>query len=261
MKRTINFTGRLSIFHDDARISLFEASGSDATFEAQLDLAEYGLPGHAEIFIEAYRQTTWMRFAWGTVANMQPCSDRRLREFRSTDEIHFRVKVIDPARQGQLLAEADQIHPRDPDDQEADRVPLLPVKPEDLGEEPWRVEFDSPATRLLVNSAFGDVHAIALSPAFRTLVYPAVLRIVLHRILCDREPDGTLPGPVEADEWQSRWILFCTRLPGVDAAADPFEADDLEVRMRWIDDVARAFCRRHRLRDAFASVHSGGASS
>lgn len=258
MKRTLNYTGRKTIYQDDARISVQSEPDGAFSFHADLDLSEYQLPGEASVYIEAYRQTTWMRFPWGTVAEPEPAQDRRLSDFNSPEEVLFRVKVVADAPHGQLIAEADRIRPRDPGDDDADRVPLLPVKPEDLGEEAWKVEIDGGVTRLLINSAFGDVHAVALAPEFRTLVYPAALRTVLRQALCERGTDGDLPSAGEPDEWQMRWVRFCQHLPGIGAGSDPFELGGAEEREQWIDECVRAFCRRQKLREVFPALGAGG---
>lgn len=258
MKRTINYTGRRPIYHEDVRIVLIPSPCGTFSFDVGLDLSEYALPRDGGVFVEAYRQTTWRRFPWGTVGELKPPSDRLLRDFESPEDIRFRVKVIGGSPRAQLLAEADQIRPRDPGDDEAGRIPLLPVKPEDLGEEAWRVELDGTTARLLVNSSFGDVHSTARSPEFLALVYPAALRVILQRVLCERESDGELPSRGEPDDWQARWIRFCQQLPGVGSTADPFESTDVEQREQWIDEAVRAFCRRQRLRDVLLSLGTGG---
>lgn len=258
MKRTLNYTGRKAINHDDARISLRTQPGGQTSFDAQLSLAEYELPPEAPVFIEAYRQTTWMRFPWGTAGDIQPPDTRNLSEFETPDEILFRVKVVSRQVQGRLIAEADCIRPCDPGDDDEARIPLLPVKPQDLGDEAWKVEFQSPVTRLLVNVSFGDVHSVARSPEFRALVYPAALRTILDRALCERYANGDLPSAGEPEEWQNRWIRFCKRLPGMDADLDPFDLEEVEQRQDWIDESVRAFCRREGLRDSLAGICRGG---
>lgn len=258
MKRTINFTERTTIFHEDARISLARHSDGACTFDASLNLSEYGLPYDANLYIEAYRQTRWMRFAWGTVGEPLAAADRVLREFDSPDDILFRVKVVAKEPPGRLVAEADRISPSAPGAGTDMRAPLLPVKAEDLGEEIWKVEIESPSTRLLVNRSLGDVHSVALSPHFRAYVYPAALRLILMEALCDRTADGELPTAGEPDEWQSKWLRFCQHLPGIGDAIDPFSLEDREERVRWIDGAVRAFCRRLCLRDQFGALSREG---
>ena len=99
-----------------------------------------------------------MRFDFGTVGVLRPPLDRRLTEFDSVEGVLFRVKVIASSEpRGLLIAEADQIRPRQAKDEEDQRVPLLPVVPNrELGDEIFRVEFDSNQTLLKVNDSLGD---------------------------------------------------------------------------------------------------------
>ncbi|MEY2878027.1 MAG: hypothetical protein RLZZ15_407, partial [Verrucomicrobiota bacterium] len=67
MIRQINHTGRKRISRDAVRISLREADGRLA-FDASLKLGEYSLPPDAHVWVEAYRQASWMQFPWGRVS-------------------------------------------------------------------------------------------------------------------------------------------------------------------------------------------------
>jgi hypothetical protein len=112
-------------------------------FNADLRLTDHELPAEALVFVEAYRRTTWMRFPFGTVADIQapPPERRRLSEFDSAEGIRFRVKVTQPRDEHILLAAADRIPLGKPED-EADKEALLPVVPVELGDEVWRVDLD-----------------------------------------------------------------------------------------------------------------------
>lgn len=254
MKSTINFTDRKSIYHDDIKIKINKSQDGLWTFEATLDLSTYDLIPEGIVCIEAYRQSSWMRFSWGTVAFPEPSLDRSLTDFDSPEEIKFRVKVVASNPQGQLLAEADAIRPMDPSDDQGSRTPLLPVKPHELGDEAWKVEISDSTTKLLINPKLGDVHDVALSPAFRTLVYPAAMRQILERAICLRDNNGELPTAGEPDEWPMLWVRFCQLLPGIDATSNPFDINDDDGRREWIDDSIAAFCRKNDLRSCFSQL-------
>ena len=70
--RRINSTGRKKIVRGDARISVRPDPDGVLTFNAMINLADYDLPNDAHVFVEAYRQTTFMRFRHGTVAAPAP---------------------------------------------------------------------------------------------------------------------------------------------------------------------------------------------
>ena len=65
MIRRFNYTDRLRIRRSDVRIVLRDENGK-LEFDADLRaLADYDLPPDSLVFIEAYRQTNWMRFPFG----------------------------------------------------------------------------------------------------------------------------------------------------------------------------------------------------
>lgn len=249
--RTLNYTNRQRIRREDARITIREEK-SGAGFDASLRLADYKLPGDARVFVEAYRQTQYMRFDFGEAGAMRIPDDRRLSDFDSVEGVLFRVKVVTAADpHGLLLAEADQIRPRNSTDEDENRIPLLPVVPdENLGDEIWRLEFDDQQTLLKVNSALGDWRALARDPVFLSLVYPSVFRAVLWRVLAQEAHRNTK----DADDWRSRWLRFAAGLPGV----GDLPAGDDETRLDdWIDTAASAFCRRHNIRSTYERYWTG----
>jgi len=249
--RTLNYTNRQRIRREDARITIHEEK-SGACFDASLRLADYKLPDDARVFVEAYRQTQYMRFDFGQVGAMGIPGDRRLSDFDSAEGALFRVKVVTAADpHGLLLAEADQIRPRKSTDEDENRIPLLPVVPDDnLDDEIWRLEFDDQQTLLKVNSTLGDWRALARDPVFLSLVYPAVFRTVLGRILHQEKHRDT----EDAEDWRSRWLRFAADLTGgVD-----LPSEDDETRLDdWIDTAASAFCRRNNIRATYVRYWTG----
>ena len=62
MNRRFNYTGRIRIRRKDLTICLREQDGI-LSFDADLSaLVDYELPPESFVFVEAYRQTNWMRF-------------------------------------------------------------------------------------------------------------------------------------------------------------------------------------------------------
>jgi hypothetical protein len=106
MIRRFNYTDRIRIRRKDVRITLCEDDGKLA-FAADLSaLREYDLPPESFLFVEAYRQTNWMRFEFGQVGAISPDNTRELSQFDSADGIRFRVKVTPNSDIHRLLAEA-----------------------------------------------------------------------------------------------------------------------------------------------------------
>lgn len=243
--RRLNYTDRQRIAQADVEFILHVATDGTGAFDARLDLSRYEFPSDARVFVEAYRQTTLMRFDYGSVSTPVPPANRALADFETADEVRFRVKVTATAGDaGKLLGEADRIRPRLPDEQPDRRIPLLPPVPEDLGEEIWRVEFDGNTTWLKVNSGLPDWKEAVRSHTFRALVYPAAMRQILERILLV-DNVTVIDDP---SDWHSRWLNFASTLPGsrtVPGARDEFD--------EWIENAVSAFARRYAMRKRFVA--------
>lgn len=240
--RRINFTERQRIHRDDVDIVLRRDGDGAVFFDASINLSSYSFAADARVFIEAYRQTTMVRFDFGTVSVPSPPPDRYLREFESEAEIMFRVRVTAVSqRPGVLLGEADQLRPRNPGEEPDKRISLLPPVPADLGEEIWRVDFEA-APILLVNQSLPDWKQTVRSEAFRAFVYPAAFREIVHRILFLEAHTST----EDISDWRSRWLLFASRIPG--AGGVPKVRDEYGD---WIDDAAAAFARHFSLRSRY----------
>jgi hypothetical protein len=244
--RRINSTGRMKIVREDALFFVRPDSDGVLTFDATLKLTDYELPPEAHVFVEAYRQTTFMRFPHGTVAAPQPPGNvpRRLAEFAGGEGMLFRVKVTSTGdRAGVLLAEADRIPVSDDEEQPENRIPLLPPAPQDLGQEVWQVDglTSESGPLLLINSRVGDWKAVAASPLFRSLVYPAAMRQVLwHVYKVDQTRAMDDPG-----DWRCRWLVFAAALPGV--GDPPLTSEDDDEWQDWIDSATGSFARQHQM--------------
>lgn len=256
--RRINSTGRKKILRKDVRIFVHSDSDGDLSFDATLNLADYGLPDSANVFVEAYRPMSFMRFPFGTVTAPQPPHglSRRLTEFANSAGLLWRVKVTSAeGRAGVLLAKADRIPASDDEEQPDNRMALLPAAPAELGQEIWRLDLDgSGGPQLLVNNRVGDWKAVAASPAFRSLVYPAAMRQVLWHIYKVEE----MRTMDDLDDWRCLWLSFAARLPSV--GDPPLDSEDDDVWKDWITEAAESFTRQHQMLDrykAFLAVETG----
>lgn len=251
--RRLNFTARKRLGHADVRISMYPGVGKPATFDAELNLEGYKLPEDALVFVEAYRQTAWMRFDFGTIGAIHAPENRTLAEFDVPEAILFRVRITSGAgEKGLLVAEADGIRSKETDEAEEKRVPLLPVKPDgNLGSRVFKVDFtDRPI--LLVNRKVGDWRAVVRQPAFVALVYPSVFHGILTRILKVEEHDDTEDG----DDWRAQWLRFALLLGGIREVPDVQNDPDEDVD-DWIEEAVSAFCHRVRTLKHFQSFWSG----
>jgi hypothetical protein len=250
--RRINFTGRMRINQTDTRFSIHKLSSGDHAFNAELDLADYGLPSKALVFVEAYRQTSRMRFPFGTVGNIITPAVRDLTEFLSPEGILFQVKITSPTDPaGVLLAEADRVRPRLPEERDENRIPLLtPIPDDSLGDEIFRVTFDD-GPELLINKALGDCRAVWLNPIFISLVLPTAMRGILTRILhVERYSD------LDDDNWKSQWLRFVSLLPGGPGGPPELTAAEIDD---WIEEAVSAFARRFQMLSRFRQSWNGEA--
>jgi len=240
--RRLNYTGRQRLHHADMRFTIHTGGDGSPTFDADLSFDRYCLPSNAPVFVEAYRQTTWMRFPFGKVGRLHPPDDRRLTEFDSPEGVRFRVRVTSPVEPiGLELAEADRIEPRKPEEKPENRTPLLTVVPsQNMGDRICRVDFgDGDYPLLLVNAAVGNWKEVVRQPAFISLVYPTALEQILGRILFIENYSET----DDAEDWRSQWLRFASLVLDV---GNPPALDEREQCDEWIDNAVAAFCRKFR---------------
>lgn len=242
--RHLNYTDRKRIKRLDIDIQL-EKNGEVLDFEAGFDLSNYAFPDNARVFMEAYRQTSFMRFNFGTIADIKPPESTELTEFDGSYQgIKFRARVTLPKDpRGLELGEADAIHPEPPDEAEEDQISLLPVIGAELDQSVFKLEFhDEPV--LLINDRSGDWREVVKQPAFQSLVLPNVIREVLTRIIFIEEYYET----TDLSDWRSQWLNYALSLPGIQDI--PEDEDDWGVA-DWIDDAAEAFCDKFEVTDLF----------
>jgi hypothetical protein len=262
MLRRFNYTGRKNIKQEDTPIQLtgdLPVRGFEANLES---LTKYELPSTARLFVEAYEAPAYMRFDFGTVGNITPPMKRArlLTEFEGSDAMRFRVKVVDNEHDGQLLAEADGIFPRSLEEGEQDHSPLLPVRSHDLGANVWDLEFpESTQDRivLLVNVQVGDRTALVRSTSFMSLVWPAILREILNRILlADAQSDLD-----DDSDWHCQWLRFGRSLLPTPANPPGNPSDNLEETRQWIGDVVGSFCQKQKIMTRFKEVEEAYGSA
>ena len=246
--RKFNFTDRRKLNRKHIGISVAMNEEGTISFNAELELDSYELPPEAQVYIEAYRQTQRKRFDCGIVGRFSLPLDRSLDVFDSVEGILFRVMVIaNEGNLGLLLAEAEQLKPSDEETIEGKRIPLLPVVYEaHLVDQVFNVDFSGDYPILQVNSSVTSGDTLINHPAFFSLVYPAVLRELLTRILFGEDTE------VEEDDdgWQARFLRFASALPGVEEPPVSDEEDE-PACFRWVDTAVSSFCRHANIMGRF----------
>jgi hypothetical protein len=258
MIRKFNYTGRKKIERNDISISLIKDTTPHPYFDLKISANPEDFPDDAELFVEAYDSSSFMRFRCGTLKTPAFPEDRHLTALHSTDAIHFRVKVVDRADQhGKILGIADRLSSVGESPEDTKHQSLLPVTYADLGKEIWKLDFRDIGPVLTVNNKIEAVNVTEIvksSDLFFSLVYPSVLREILVRIL-------VIDDAFEDDEpelWQNLWISFVENLPDVPkiTGTTVFEKRDTDPDffLKWIDDeVLPAFCKKYQIREKFES--------
>lgn len=250
MIKRMNYTGRRRIRREDVPIRITTNGDEPPTFEASLSLGHYRLPADARVFVEAYRQTAWQRFDFGTVGELAAPEDRRLTAFGAGEGVLFRVKVVEAlepssgGRPARILRHADGIRPRMPEERQAKS--LLPLDRGDFRDEVWRLEFDEAGPPILKVSCHlvPDWRTLPRTWEFVTFALPEVFRSILTRIvLIHRHTDLD-----DGSDWKTQWLRLAVQLPGVDDSPPDPDAGDAD---QWIDDAVAAFSRHSRIAKRF----------
>lgn len=265
MIRKFNYTGRKKIPRSNITVFFEDISKVPYTFNAELSLDTLRLPGNAEVWIEAYDTSSYMRFSFGNVGNIRipPPERRRLTDIHSTDAVRFRVKVIDnTGKHGKILAMANGIATTGIQLQTSKKNPLLPVIYKDLEQEIWRLEYTPDGPFLVINNHlinYGIREHVRTDNRFLSLVYPSVVREILLRIFLSEEVFDT-----EGDDWRNDWLKFVTGIPG-SADLPETEEDDsgkiqnIEGFLDWIDNEAvPAFCKKFDFKEKYQQELLGG---
>ncbi len=250
MIRKFNYTGRKRIPRNRITITMVSNPNEPLSFDATFNLKGLNLRQKSRIFVEAYRRSFFKRFAFETVENPQPPQDRYLGDLDTRALVMFRVKILDTSGKGRMLAAADRIIPRRLDEEPTDRLCLLPVDFVDLGESIWRLDLVGDWPSLLLNSRIDEVREIARSDrSFLSLVYPEVVRQVLHKIIV--EEDHTDP-ETDPDDWMSQWLNFTSNLLRGGYLPPSGESEPIiQEKLKWVDEAVEAFCSENKMLDKF----------
>lgn len=235
MKRRFNYTGRTRIPRDHILITLVE--GEPPTFDAVLDLEEFGFHPDAHVVVEAYRQRFYKRFDFGNVTQRRRPADRKLAGAAGLEHLQFRVKVVDTeSRHGKILGIADRLSPEE--ETETERKSIFPVLwSDEIGNAVWRVDFERQARPVLeLNRLIGGIkEAFLHEPEMKALILPAAVREVFSHMAFVEE---TLTSAPEQD-WEGDWLQFIYRFYPEEPPSPDASNADIED---WIDGAVNGFC-------------------
>jgi len=230
MQRSINHTGRRKIEVKELQINLQEQENGIPAFDVDFSLNRDRLPDDASIYIEAYQRNTLQRFAFGTVSDIRKPENRQLDQLDLSGPLLFRIRIVDESEHlGRLIASADKLKPES-DNEEDERSSLLVVRSRPLGQQTWKLEFDTGGKpELVVNTRIPDaIGQIRNNPQFQSLILPAAFREVLMYFLWNEDDvEGSVAG---------QWVAFAEQMAG----ERPSENDPLQIT-NWIDEVVVRF--------------------
>jgi hypothetical protein len=251
MKRRFNWTGRKQIPLDHIDIRVVDSPEPlSKKFTADLSrLVDLNLDPAARIYVEPYVKSSSMRFDFGTVGDIRVPGDTQLTDLDFGGSILFRIKVVDESGDlGRLLASANEVRPRDENEDGDDKKAILPLRLRDLGEKVWMIDVDGAARPELVinNRISGLADRLRDDPLIQGAIIPEAIRRVLHAALVEDEVSDDV-------EWVQDWKKFAESLLGEEIPHDA-EAELLTLN---IDVVIEKYCSQMRFA-ARSSVVTGG---
>ncbi len=247
MIRKFNYTGRKKLNRDRIDISVVEDK-PHKSFSATLNFKGLGLSDEAQVYIEPYYKSSFMRFPFGTVANEVKPANTLLTDIPSSSIVKFRIKVVDESNKlGRIIRLADKIKPRNLEGDTGNHRSILPIDwDQDLDQQIFRITFKTEGPILEINKRIENRRDIVKTDLmFRSLVFPAVVKEVALKIASEfsefEEGD---------DSWQSDWLKFIKDVLHVNIDVD-FDDDSEEEINHWVEEVVSAFCRKNKFRSKF----------
>lgn len=240
MKKTINYTSRYKINHQDIILNVSNNGDDYLHFTIDIKLQNYNFPKDSIIKVEPYYKMHTMVFNLGSVGDFVKSGPYRLDFLPTTDIVWFRVKVVDKSNEkGKLLGLAKGVRPINKEKNNDNRVPILPVNySTDLGQRIWNLSLENDSPILELNYYYPEIknkkfHNNYLFP----LVYPAVIKELLlqmnYRYEFNRE-----------NEWIDNWFKFIKKNLRINNETDP---DNPDSNLPWIDDVVETFCSKNNI--------------
>lgn len=242
MIRKFNYTGRKKIPVNAINIRTFKSSGLHY-FIANVDLRKYGFPADAKIYLEAYYNTNYQRFYYGTVGAPETPINTSLETLPADDNILFRIVVVDENEsKGKILGKANGIKPENNLNGGA-KESILPVRYDDLNYQIWKIEFDNghPGPVLVFNNEanFPGIRTkVNSDPSFISLVYPAAIRFILNKMVEENLFDK------DSGDWYVSWLNFFENVLGVFSTPQNNESANLND---WVEEVISSFCQKYKV--------------
>ncbi len=212
----------------------------DESFTATFSgLSDYVADHQSRVWISVGAGGTSRSYDFGTVGHITAPSDLSFDGLDGDKPRVYRLLVWDPSTK-RVIASNERLRARDATTP-ADREPLLPVRPTDLGQLVWKLGLHPDVQpELLVNKRVPKLKQRLLTkPELRGSIVPEATRQCLMHVFDSRDFDET-----DAGAWQSKWLRFADGLASRPPEWDGDELDREEAR-KWADEVVAALSREH----------------
>jgi hypothetical protein len=256
MRRRFNYTNRIRIPQEKISINVNKNNGQIESFDANIDLKDLHFSEKARLYVEVYHRTDRKQFDFGTIENMAKPKDTSLLDFVYTQNLQFRVKIVDiNEKHGLILGHADKIKLT-----KGLTKSILPVDFRDLGKQIWIIEMtgDEGAPMLVLNEKIPNIKSVSKNdPAFILFVYPSVFKQILTQMIIDGVDDVDDPSVT----WHKDWINFTKTISPtittptiLDVKHDDFKQDEA---MNWINKIIEEFCYKRKEWKEFIKIQQG----
>lgn len=238
MIRRYNYTGRKKL----SNIIINEWTRKGAKYFNMIgDFSNSGFPDDAKIFIEPYFKSSFLRFDFGTIARFQPPESTDISDLPTTDELWYRIKVVDESSKHGLILGTANIQGIAIDTPHSGKQSILPVDFTELGGRIWTLEFREERPVLAVNSLLNDfgIREKVKQTDFFTLVYPEVVKLIALRLETEEGfYDEGLSG------WQAEWMRYFKEV--LRYTQMPVQGDEKSVE-EWANDISETFARKYQV--------------
>ncbi|MFX3681367.1 MAG: hypothetical protein ACN6I3_00430 [bacterium] len=219
--------------------------------DLDVDFESNNFPPEAEVWLEAHvGSTKYKQFQWGTVQVPKPPADKELTYFNSSDNLQFRLNVVDPlkAKKKLILGSVDRLRTFKPSEK-GKRKSLITTYGKKLDQKIWELNFEEQGEpALYINlDVYPSWENLAQDPKFIGLIYPEIFSQVLRTIL---ETSKNRDIDIGSEDWESQWIRFA-KIKGADW---PLNDSSPESQEDWIREVVGSLCREFQFMDKFNST-------
>lgn len=213
---------------------------ADETFTATFSgLSDYVADQQSRVSISVGAGGTSKMYDFGTIGHLSAPADVSFHGLDGDKPRVYRLLIWDQSTK-KVIASNERLRARDATTP-ADREPLLPVRPADLGQLVWKLGLHPDVQpELLVNNRVPKLkQRLLIKPELRGSIVPEATRQCLMHVFDCRDFDEADTGA-----WQSKWLTFADGLASRPPEWASDELDREEAR-RWADEVVVALSREH----------------